>query len=59
MLEEKQKEKAYQEKRIYQQLPLFESDSEKLIRQLRKIDINRLTPLEALHILHKLKRMLN
>ena len=57
LLENSRKERPYKTK-IYQQLPLFESNSQKLIRQLQRVNPNRMTPLEALNFLHKLKRML-
>jgi DNA mismatch repair protein MutS len=40
------------------QMSLFEPDPQKVIKKLQSIDINRTTPLEALNLLYKLKRML-
>ncbi|MDL1971278.1 MAG: DNA mismatch repair protein MutS [Candidatus Desulfofervidaceae bacterium] len=59
-LESKEQERVSDEKAIQgqYQLPLFEPEYRKVIKQLQGIDINRITPLQALNILHKLKNML-
>ncbi len=49
-------EQRYKVKRY--QMSLFEPDTQRVIKKLQGIDINRITPLEALNLLHKLKRML-
>jgi len=59
-LESKEQERINDEKSIkgQYQLPLFEPEYRKVIKRLQSVDINRITPLQALNILHKLKNML-
>lgn len=59
-LENKEQERMSNEKAItgQYQLPLFEPEYRNIIKRLQSVDINRITPLQALNILHKLKNML-
>jgi len=40
------------------QLTMFTPLSQKIIDRLREADLNRLTPIEALNLLHELKKQL-
>jgi len=44
--------------RFAKQLAIFQADEHPIIKELRKIDINALTPLEALELIAKLKEQL-
>ncbi|HEU68643.1 MAG TPA: DNA mismatch repair protein MutS [Candidatus Acetothermia bacterium] len=41
-----------------EQLPLFSAEDHPVLQELRSVDPDRLTPLEALHLLHRLKEAL-
>lgn len=44
--------------RFVKQLAIFQADEHPIVKELKKIDINALTPLEALELLAKLKKQL-
>jgi len=60
MLENKEQERVDEERaQKYLQPFLFTPGHQKIVDQLRKLDPNRITPLQALAILHKFKNMIN
>ena len=60
MLENKEQERVDEERaQKYLQPFLFTPGHQKIVDRLRKLDPNRITPLQALTILHKFKNMIN
>ena len=52
------KESSGAEEKPFRQLDLFQDANEKLLKELKRLDIDRMTPLEALQQLEKIKRRL-